>query len=62
MLPDSYLKYFLCVCDVGNITETLQKSYLFKEQIVLIDSDASVVVRFVDVNNVWTSHNYLLSH
>ena len=38
------------------------KSHVFKEQIVLIDSDASVVVRFVDVNNVWTSHNYLLSH
>ena len=48
MLPVSYLKYFLYVCDVGNITETL------KEQIFLIDSDASVVVRFVDVNNVWT--------
>ena len=62
MLPDSYLKYFLYVCGVGNITETLKKSCLFKEQSVLIDSDASVVVRFVDVNNVWTSHNYLLSH
>ena len=61
MLPDSYLKYFLLVCDVGNITETL-KSCLFKEQIVLIDSDASVVVRFVYVNNVWTRYNYLLSH
>ena len=48
MLPVSYLKYFLYVCDVGNITETL------KEQIFRIDSDASVVVRFVDVNNVWT--------
>ena len=62
MLRDSYLKYFLYVCDVGNITETLKKSCLFKEQIVLIDSDASVVVRFVDVNNVWTRYNYLLSH
>ena len=51
MLPVSYLKYFLYVCDVGNITETLKKSCLFKE-IVLIDSDTSVVVRFVDVNNV----------
>ena len=61
MLPVSYLKYFLYVCDVGNITETLKKSCLFKE-IVLIDSDTSVVVRFVDVNNVWTRCNYLLSH
>ena len=61
MLPVSYLKYFLYVCDVGNITETLKKSCLFKE-IVLIDSDTSVVVRFVDVNNVRTRCNYLLSH
>ena len=61
MLPVSYLKYFLYVCDVGNITETLKKSCLFKE-IVLIDSDTSVVVSFVDVNNVWTRCNYLLSH
>ena len=61
MLPVSYLKYFLYVCDVGNITETLKKSCLFKE-IVLIDPDTSVVVRFVDVNNVWTRYNYLLSH
>ena len=38
------------------------KSHVFKEQIVLIDSDASVVVRFVNVNNVCTSYNYLLSH
>lgn len=38
--------------------KTLEKSCLFKEQIVLIDSDASVVVRFVDFNYVCTRYNY----
>ena len=50
------------MCVMLETSQKHLKSHVFKEQIILIDSDASVVVRFVDVNNVWTSHNYLLSH
>ena len=50
------------MCVMLETSQKHLKSHVFKEQIVLIDSDASVVKRFVNVNNVWTSYNYLLSH